>query len=144
RSGWTWGVGPVLLLPTASDPLLGGRKWGAGPTAVALRQTSTGWTYGALVNHITSFAGDAERSDINSTFLQPFVAKRIGPGRTLSANVEATYDWEGSAWTVPLNVSLSQIVPIRGRLVSLQVGAAWYVEAPTRAPDWGLRATVTF
>jgi hypothetical protein len=28
----------VFLLPTASDKLLGGEKWGLGPTAVALRQ----------------------------------------------------------------------------------------------------------
>src|SRR5687768_5478695 len=40
--GWTWGAGPALLLPTATDDLLGAEKWGAGPTAVALRQTSTG------------------------------------------------------------------------------------------------------
>ena len=29
--GVTWGVGPVLLLPTATDDLLGAKKWGAGP-----------------------------------------------------------------------------------------------------------------
>ena len=34
-SGWIWGAGPVLLLPTGSDDLLSAKKWGAGPTAVA-------------------------------------------------------------------------------------------------------------
>ena len=34
-SGWIWGVGPVLLIPTASDPTLGAEQWGLGPTAVA-------------------------------------------------------------------------------------------------------------
>jgi hypothetical protein len=28
-----WGVGPVFLMPTTSDPFLGTEKWGAGPTA---------------------------------------------------------------------------------------------------------------
>jgi len=37
-SGWIWGAGPAFLLPTASDDLLGTGKWGAGPTAVALKQ----------------------------------------------------------------------------------------------------------
>jgi hypothetical protein len=37
-SGWIWAVGPVLLLPTATDDLLGAEKWGAGPTALALKQ----------------------------------------------------------------------------------------------------------
>src|SRR5688572_7990565 len=71
-SGWTWGVGPVLLIPTASNDLLGSDKWGTGPTAVALKQTANGWTYGALANHVWSFAGDDERADVSSTFLQPF------------------------------------------------------------------------
>ena len=31
-----WGVGPVFLIPTATDDLLGSEQWGIGPTAVAL------------------------------------------------------------------------------------------------------------
>jgi hypothetical protein len=56
--GWILGFGPVFLLPTATDDLLGADKWGIGPSALALKQTETGWTYGALVNHIWSVAGD--------------------------------------------------------------------------------------
>ena len=37
-SGIIWGVGPVVLLPTATDEQLGGEKWGIGPTGVALKQ----------------------------------------------------------------------------------------------------------
>jgi hypothetical protein len=36
--GWIWGAGPVLLLPTATDEVLGSEKWGIGPTAVVLKQ----------------------------------------------------------------------------------------------------------
>ncbi|HKQ12097.1 MAG TPA: hypothetical protein VJT80_01605 [Steroidobacteraceae bacterium] len=142
--GWTWGIGPVFLLPTASDDLLGSDRWGTGPTCVALRQTATGWTYGALANHIVSFAGDENRADVNATFLQPFVARRIGPGRTVSMNVESTYDWEHDVWNAPVNLGISQILPIGKQLVSLQLGGAYYVEAPQGAPDWGARLTVTF
>lgn len=35
-NGIIWGAGPVMLLPTATDDLLGLDKWGAGPTGVAL------------------------------------------------------------------------------------------------------------
>jgi len=41
--GFILGVGPVLNLPTATDEVLGSEKWGAGPTAVALRQDGP-WT----------------------------------------------------------------------------------------------------
>jgi len=33
RTGdWTWGIGPILQLPTATDEALGTGKWSAGPT----------------------------------------------------------------------------------------------------------------
>ncbi len=51
KNGIIWGAGPVLLLPTASDDLLGGEKWGAGPTGVVLKQAGP-WTYGMLANHV--------------------------------------------------------------------------------------------
>lgn len=51
NNGFVWGVGPILLLPTATDDALGIKKWGAGPNALALK-TQGQWTYGALVNHM--------------------------------------------------------------------------------------------
>lgn len=143
KGGWTWGAGPVLLIPTATDDLLGGEKWGAGPTAVVLRQTKSGWTYGALGNHIWSFAGDSNRSDINATYLQPFVAKALGKGRTVSVSLESTYDWEGEQWTVPFNLGYSKVSRIGKQLVSYQGGVRYYLEAPDSGAQWGLRFTFT-
>ena len=90
--GWIWGAGPVLLLPTGSDDLLTADKWGAGPTAVVLKQQGP-WTYGALGNHIWSFAGDDNRADISTTFLQPFISYTTPSAWTFSLNTESSYDW---------------------------------------------------
>ena len=70
--GLIWGAGPVFLLPTASDSLLGAEKWGLGPTGVVLTQRGP-WTMGALGNHIWSVGGDGSRADVNATFIQPFI-----------------------------------------------------------------------
>jgi hypothetical protein len=70
--GLIWGVGPVFLVPTGTDDLLSTRKWGSGPTAVALLQRGQ-WTLGLLGNHVWSFAGDDDRADVDATFIQPFV-----------------------------------------------------------------------
>lgn len=140
--GLIWGVGPAFLLPTATDDLLGTEKWGIGPTAVVLKQEGA-WTYGALVNHIESVAGDEERSDVSSTFLQPFVAKGMGKGATLSVNFESSYDWQNEQWTVPLNVVYSQVLPLGKQLVSIAGGARYYVEAPDGGAEWGLRLVFT-
>lgn len=71
--GWVVGAGPVFLYPSATDSDLGGEKWGVGPTAVVLREQG-GWTDGALVNHLESFAGESHRRHVSATFLQPFPA----------------------------------------------------------------------
>jgi hypothetical protein len=63
--GLIWGLGPVFLLPTGTDDLLGSRKWGAGPTGVVLTQKGP-WSLGLLANQIWSFAGDSNRSDVNA------------------------------------------------------------------------------
>ena len=47
-SGLLWGVGPILLLNTASNDAIGLNKWGAGPTAVVLTQKGP-WTIGNLL-----------------------------------------------------------------------------------------------
>lgn len=142
-SGWIWGVGPAFLLPTATESELGTEQWAIGPTAVVLKQTADGWTYGALVNYLVSVAGDNDRADVNSMFLQPFVSKAIGQGRTITANFESTYDFEGDAWNAPLNLMYSKVTNIGGRMVSFAGGARYWVETPQGGPDWGLRFVVT-
>ena len=137
--GWILGAGPVFLLPTATDELLGTDKWGIGPSALALKQTPTGWTYGALVNHIWSVAGDEDRADISSTFLQPFLAKQFPGGRTLTLNSESTYDWKGGNWIVPVNLRLLEGHAHRRRADGelARRSRVYYVETPGEGPEWG-------
>lgn len=141
--GWIWGVGPAFLLPTATDDALGTEQWAIGPTAVVLKQTADGWTYGALTNYLVSVAGDDDRADVDALFLQPFLAKALGRGRTATVNFESTYDFERSGWTVPLNLMYSQVTKVGGQLVSFAVGGRAYLERPSGGPDWGLRFVVT-
>ena len=142
--GLIWGVGPVELLPTASDETLGGEKWGLGPTFVGLKQSGP-WTIGLLANHIWSVGGEEERSDINSTFLQPFVAYITTTKTTFTLNTESTYDWEGEAWSVPLNFSVSQLFRLGKLPLSLSAGVRYWAESPDSGPeDWGGRIVLTF
>lgn len=141
--GLIWGVGPVFLLPTASDPSLGSEKWGAGITGVALKQSGP-WTYGALANHIWSFAGDEDRADINATFVQPFLSYTTPRATTFSINTETTYDWEAEQWSVPINASVSQLTSIGKRPVSVFAGVRYWADSPDNGPeDWGFRIGAT-
>jgi hypothetical protein len=130
----TWGVGPVLLFPTATESLLGGKKWGAGPSAVALA-TLGPWTVGALGNHLWSYAGDADRPYINNTFLQPFVAYTWPSAWTASLQSESTYNWNTEQWSVPVNFGLSKLVRLGKLPVSLQGGVGYWAESPDTGPE---------
>lgn len=141
QSGWIWGAGPAFLLPTASDDLLGAKKWGAGPTAVVLKQES-GWTYGALANHIWSFAGESARADVSATYLQPFLSYTTKSSTTYTLNTESTYDWVGKQWTIPLNVMAQQLVKFGSQPVALTVGGRYYADKPDGGPTWGLRFAI--
>jgi hypothetical protein len=142
-SGWILGAGPAFLLPTASDDVLGSGQWAIGPTIVALKQTDDGLTYGALWNYLISVAGDDDRTDVNSTFIQPFLAKAFPGGRTATINLESTYDFEGKHWTVPVNLVYSKVTKIGNQMVSFASGARYYLDSPPGGPDWGLRFVVT-
>ncbi len=142
--GWIWGVGPVELLPSASDDMLGGEKWGLGPTGVALKQQGP-WTFGLLTNHIWSVAGDDDRADINATFLQPFVSYVTKTKTTLAVQTESTYDWENEAWSVPLIVQAAQMFKVGPQILQFAAGAKYWAESPDNGPDgWGFRAQLTF
>jgi len=142
--GWIWGAGPVFLLPTATDEVLGAEKWGMGPTGVMLKQTGP-WTYGALVNHIESFAGDNDRADISATFIQPFLSYVTPTQLTFSVNTESTYDWENEDWSVPINVTASQLLRFGNQLVQLGGGLRYWVSSPDAGPEgWGIRFSATF
>lgn len=138
-----WGAGPVILLPTATDDSLGSERWGMGPTGVILKQDGP-WTYGALANHVWSFARDDDRNEVNSTYLQPFLAYTFKTATTVTLNTESTYDWIEHQWTVPLFAGVAQIVKIGKLPVQFQLGSQYWVEGPDSAPDWSVRFAVTF
>jgi len=142
-SGLIWGVGPVLLLDTASDAVLGSEQWGVGPTGVVLKQEGP-WTYGLLANHIESFAGEDDRADISATFVQPFISY-ITPGKTtLGLNIEATYDWEAEQSSVPVNFTANQLLKMSELLFQVGGGVRYWASSPDNGPqDWGLRLQLT-
>jgi hypothetical protein len=154
--GWILAAGPVMLYPTATDQALGFGKWGAGPTALVLQQNQ-GWTYGLLANHLWSYAdagrysassandaSDGSAAQVNATFIQPFVSFTTKTFTTFGLNTESTYDWSHSQWTVPLNVSVSQLLKVGKQPIQFSLGAKYYAEGPQGGPDWGLRFAVTF
>jgi hypothetical protein len=75
---------------------------------------------------------------------QPFLAKALGKGRTISINTETTYNWDNKEWNIPNNNGYSKVSKMGTQLVSNAIGAKVYLKSPYGyGPDWGLRYTFT-
>ena len=110
---------------------------------MALWQGS-GWTIGALANHVWSVTGPDDRPDVSSTYIQPFVAYTTKDAWTFSLNTESTYDWESGEWSVPVNAVVSKLVKLGKHHVSIGAGVRYWVEAPEGGPeDLGFRFQFT-
>lgn len=143
ENGWIWGAGAAFLIPT--DSKLSAKKWGAGPTGLALKQDGP-WTYGGLFNHIWSVSGsNTVVENINQTFMQPFLTYITPNAVTFALNTESTYDWENEQWTVPVNLSVTKVTKIGDQMISYGGGVTYWAEAPANGPEgWGVRFLLTF
>jgi hypothetical protein len=140
----TWGIGPAIAIPTGTDDLLGSGKWGLGPTGVALIQKGP-WTYGALVNHVWSVAGQSDREEVSATFIQPFLAYTTPTAWTYVLQTESSYDWKTDQWSVPINAFISKLTTIGSQKVQFQGGIRYWAESPQGGPDdFGYSFKITF
>jgi hypothetical protein len=139
-----WGVGPVLLLPTAVNNALGTEKFGVGPSVVLLTQPGK-WTLGFLFNQIWSTSGANDRKDVNQTFLQPFANYSLGGGLAVGVAMEASGNWNADeTWTTPLLFSVSKVTLLGKRPVNLSVAAGPMVASPAAGANWRFRMSATF
>ncbi len=146
--GLIWGAGPVIVMDTASDRVLGSGKWSAGPSVVLLKMQGS-WVIGALFQNVWDFAGDNDRTSVNQFLMQPFVNYNFqhSPGRYLSFSPIITANWEASnsdTWTVPLGAQIGQIVRFGKQPINFSAGAYYNVEKPKFGADWTLRLQMTF
>ncbi len=144
KNGITWGAGPVLLLPIGTNDYLTGKKFGIGPTIVALKQMN-GWTIGGLMNQIWSVTGSSTRSDISQMFLQPFVTYNWKTGAGIGGSFEWTQNWKASTSTIWFNPNISAVTSLGKQKTQFAIGPRFNLAAPSGSnTDWGWRASVVF
>jgi hypothetical protein len=147
-NGLIWGVGPILVMNTATNDVLGQGKWSLGPAAVVLSQSSA-WTVGALATQVWSVAGESDRPNVSAFSLQPIVSYRLDSTQSIGYIGTLTANWDekrtSQRWTVPLGISYSLLVrPERFVPMNFVIGAGYNVIRPDNSSDWFLRFQVNF
>lgn len=136
EGGITWGVGPVLSYPTATNDM-GIGTFGMGPSIVAL-QIKGPWTYGILANHLWGF-GD----NVSSTFIQPILDYTSNNAVTYELTTEMTYDWMTENWSIPLIFTANKLVVIGKQMFMIGGGARyWADDTPYNPQNWGFNVSL--
>ena len=141
-----WGVGPILQFPTATDEVLGTRKWAAGPTLVALTMQGP-WVAGGIVNQVWSYAGNDDRDKVSAFLFQYFINYNFKGGLYLTSSPIITANWEadsGNKWVIPFGGGVGKLFRVHKQPINTQVQAFYNVEQTTFGPDWTLRLQVQF
>jgi hypothetical protein len=144
KSKVIWGVGPSLVLPTATNTtFLGQGKFSLGPSVVVLVQPKP-WTIGFLANNVWSVAGHSNfnKPAVNQFLLQWFVNYNMKKGWYLTTSPIVTANWRTTGdnrWTVPFGGGVGRIMKLGFQPVNIT--AQFYGNAvhPLGTSPWGLR-----
>jgi hypothetical protein len=143
--GWTWGVGPIVQVPTISSPTLGSNVWGLGPTAVIVK-TQGPIVAGLLVNNVFSLGGTSgPRATHYAAFLaQPFFNYNFGGGWFVGTSpiITANEYGSGQRWTLPVGAIAGRVIRLGKVPVKLSVGAYYNAVTPEYGAKWTLQTVV--
>lgn len=112
----SFGIGPQLTAPTATEDQLGSEKWSAGFANVLFNARSPKFQYGYLLTWQASFAGVSDRASVNAGAFQPFAFYQLGKGTYLRAAPIWVYNFQNDTYSVPLGVGVGQVIP-KGKTV---------------------------
>jgi hypothetical protein len=145
KAPWSgrWGIGPALVIPTASDPALGGGKWSAGPAAVAIYRAGE-QQLGVLGQGLFSFAGASDRDDLNMISIQPFGGLGFGDGWSVGmSDIKYNYNLDAKRWSsASLGLRLEKLVQFGELPTRLFFDAEYQFVDDIVAAEWTYRFSV--
>jgi hypothetical protein len=107
----SFGFGPQVTLPTATESALGSEQWSAG---IVNTMFYFGWKtfqVGYLLSWQASFAGDEDRADVNLGAFQPFLFYQLGEGWYLRSTGVMAYNFDNDTYSVPIGLGLGKVIP---------------------------------
>lgn len=138
-----WGMGPVLLAPTASEEELGSEKWAAGP-AVGFVAHNQKLMWGLFNQNLFSFAGDNDRTDVDVSIIQPILHYGLPNKWSVGfSDMSTTYDWEANKWTaLPLGLSISKLHKFGFQPVQFSGSYEYNFADDVVSPEWTINFTM--
>lgn len=106
----SFGLGPQLSFPTATEDETGTGKYEAGLTAVLFDATTPMFQWGGLVTWQTDVAGDDDRADTNLLAVQPFYFFQLGNGYYFRGAPIWAFNLETDDYHVPVGLGFGKVL----------------------------------
>jgi hypothetical protein len=103
------GVGPQVVIPTATSTNTGSGKWQLGGAFVAFNASSPTFQWGSLITYQASIAGQSDRVNTSLLNLQPFALFQLGKGTYLRSSAICSFNLEASSYNVPFGIGFGQV-----------------------------------
>ncbi len=101
-------VGPLLVVPSATNSALGAGKWQAGAAAVAIHPIPGGSLLGVLATWQHSFAGDVDRPSAHIATFQPIGTFAVGGGYYVRSTATCLFDFENNRYLIPFGLGFGK------------------------------------
>jgi len=108
----SFGIGPQVVLPTATEDATGSGKYQAGLAAVYFDATSAAFQWGGLLTYRTDIGGDSDRADTSVLAAQPFYFFQLGGGNYIRGAPIWVFDLENDTYNIPIGLGFGKVVPV--------------------------------
>ncbi|MDK4700898.1 hypothetical protein PH562_01520 [Rhizobium sp. CNPSo 4062] len=141
----TFGGGPLVVLPTATDTQLGNGKWQAGAAGIVVAPQDWGLLAG-LVTYQASFAGKEDREDVNLMTFQPIVNFNLKDGWYLRSSATWNFNLENGSSYIPVGLGAGKVIPLQnGATMNAFIEPQYTVwNDGAGAPRWQIFAGLNF
>jgi hypothetical protein len=141
-----WGIGPTLVIPTATNKALGAGKWSLGPELVLIMMPDR-WTFAILTNNVWSFAGEANRPAVNQFSFQYYITYNFDHGYYVTTQPNITANWKANpsqVWTVPFGAGIGRAFHVGNQAMNVLLQGYSNCIRPSAGPRWFVQATLEF
>jgi len=141
----TFAAGPLLVIPTATDDLLGSGKWQAGAAGVVIAPQDWG-LLGGLLTYQHSFAGDDDRADVSLLTFEPIVNVNLSDGFYLRSSATWNFNLETDDYYVPVGLGIGKVIPLNDKVTMNAFVEPQYtvLSEGIGNPEWQIFAGVNF
>ena len=128
QPGLSFGIGPQLVAPTASDSRLGADQWQAGIANVFFDGRSPKFQYGYLLIYRGGL-GDtpAGKTRPNLAAFQPFAFYQLGDGWYTGGAPIWTYNFSDDSYNVPLGLRIGKVFQRGNTTANVFIEPQWSI-----------------